>query len=79
MLKLIFIFNVKNTGVSKELDLNDKNLDMIFKMTKKNNIGDDELEKYATDENIMNLKKVIKFIKDRRLYQTSKLRKFTIE
>ena len=62
MLKLIFIFNVKNTGVSKELDLNDKNLDMIFKMTKKNNIGDDELEKYATDENIMNLKKVIKFI-----------------
>ena len=62
MLKLIFIFNVKNTGVSKGLDLNDKNLDMIFKMTKKNNIGDDELEKYATDENIMNLKKVIKFI-----------------
>jgi len=44
MLKLIFIFNVKNPNAKKELDLNKKNLDMIYKMTKKHEISEDELE-----------------------------------
>jgi len=74
MLKLLFIFNLKDKRVGMDFKLSTKNLNAMYKMTVEEDIKQDELMQYATDDNNKNLLEVTKFIRDNRLYQTSKLR-----
>jgi hypothetical protein len=68
MLKLLFIFNLKDKRVGVDFKLSTKNLNAVYKMTVDDEIEKDELMEYATDENIKNLMEVTKFIRDNRLY-----------
>ena len=68
MLKLLFIFNLKDKRVGVDFKLSTKNLNAVYKMTVENTIDQDELQEYATDDNIKNLMEVTKFIRDNRLY-----------
>tara|TARA_B110000285_G_C14817515_1_gene464919 strand:- start:170 stop:412 length:243 start_codon:yes stop_codon:yes gene_type:complete len=79
MLKLLFIFNLKDKRVGLDFKLSTNNLNAMYKMTVDDAIEKDELMEYATDDNIKNLMEVTKFIRDNRLYQTNRLRQFAMK
>jgi hypothetical protein len=66
--------NLKDKRVGVDFKLSTKNLNAVYKLTVEDTIETDELQEYATEENIQNLLEVTKFIRDNRLYQTSRLR-----
>ena len=72
MLKLIYLYN-RNPDPKFKLTLNN------YRDENNQESEDEELVHYATDQNCENLRTVIKFINEQRLYLTQNLRKFTIE